>query len=157
VHAGLGERYLYCDGEATLLFTENETNTQRIFGVANRTPYVKDSIDSYVVHGRKDAVNPERTGTKAAAHYRVRVKPGESQVIRLRLTERAPAAFAQGNGQDKTLFGSHFADIFKLRRDEAEAFYKTVIPASLNGDEANVMRQAIAGMLWSKQFYHYDV
>ena len=91
----LGERYLYCEGDAPLLFTENETNTQRIFGVPNRSPYVKDGINNYIVHGQKDAVNPEQKGTKAAAHYRVTVEPGESQVIRLRLTDVAPAAFAR--------------------------------------------------------------
>ena len=83
----LGERYLYCDGEVPLLFTENETNTQRIFGVPNRSPYVKDSINDFVVHGANEAVNPEKTGTKAAAHYRLTVGPGECQVIRLRLTD----------------------------------------------------------------------
>src|SRR5258707_1229168 len=88
----LGECRLCCDGTASLLFTENETNTQRIFGVPNRTPYVKDSIDSYVVHGRKEAVNPEKKGTKVAAHYRLTVKPGEAQVVRLRLAEVAPKA-----------------------------------------------------------------
>ena len=74
VHPKLGERHLYCDGRATWLFTENETNTQRIFGVANRTPYVKDSINNYIVHGEKDAINPEEKGTKAAAHYRITVQ-----------------------------------------------------------------------------------
>ncbi len=95
VHPAVGERFLYCDGEPELLFTENETNTQRIFGVPNRSPYVKDSIDSYIVHGQKDAVNPEQKGTKAAAHYRLTVKPGESQVIRLRLSAR-PGEFCSG-------------------------------------------------------------
>jgi Glycosyl hydrolase family 63 C-terminal domain len=153
----MGERYLYCEGDASLLFTENETNTQRIFGVPNRSPYVKDSIDSFIVHGQKGAVNPEFRGTKAAAHYQITVKPGESQVIRLRLTDRAPAAFAQGNGHAATPFGNHFADALALRQKEADEFYSTVIPLSLNADQANVMRQALAGMLWSKQFYHYDV
>src|SRR5579862_3792349 len=157
VHPKLGERYLYCDGEATLLFTENETNTQRIFGVPNRSPYVKDSINNYIVHGQNDAVNPDQTGTKAAANYRVTVKPGESQVIRLRLSDRGPADFAQGNGQGATPFGGHFAEVFRLRQQEADEFYKSVIPASLSADQGNVMRQALAGMLWSKQFYHYDV
>ena len=90
VHPKLGERYLSCEGAPTLLFTENETNTQRIFGVPNRSPYVKDSINNYVVHGQKDAVNPEQKGTKASAQYRVTVQPGGSQVIRLRLSDAAP-------------------------------------------------------------------
>ena len=94
----LGERYLYCEGDVPLLFTENETNTQRIFGVPNRTPYVKDSINDFVVHGQEGAVNPEKTGTKAAAHYRLTVGPGECRTIRLRLSDVAPAASARGNG-----------------------------------------------------------
>jgi hypothetical protein len=157
VHPELGERYLYCDGEVPLLFTENETNMQRIFGVPNRYPYVKDGINNYIVHGQHDAVNPEQKGTKVAAQFRVTVKPGGSEVIRLRLTDRAPAAFAEGNGQDATPFGRHFADIFEARRQEADDYYRNIIPKSFNADEANVMRQALAGMLWSKQFYYYDV
>jgi hypothetical protein len=157
IHPQLGDRYLYCDGDATHLFTENETNTQRIFGVPNRSPYVKDSIDNCIVHGQNDAVNPEQKGTKAAANYHVTVKLGENHVIRLRLSDRAPADFAQGNGQGTTPFGGHFAEVFRLRHQEADEFYQSVIPASLNADQANVMRQALAGMLWSKQFYHYDV
>jgi hypothetical protein len=153
----LGERYLYCEGDVPLLFTENETNTQRIFGVPSRTPYVKDSINNYIVHGQKDTVNPEQKGTKAAAHYHVMVDSGGSQVVQLRLTDRAPAAFAQGNGHADTPFGSHFADALALRRREADEFYNTIIPRSLDADAANIMRQALAGMLWSKQFYHYDV
>ncbi|MGE5192667.1 MAG: MGH1-like glycoside hydrolase domain-containing protein [Deltaproteobacteria bacterium] len=155
VEPKLGECYLYCDGDASLLFTENETNTQRIFGVPNRTPYVKDSIDSYIVHGQKDAVNPEKKGTKVAAHYRVTVKPGECQVVRLRLSEVAPSAI--GNGQGGNPFGRQFDKMLQTRRQEADEFYGTVIPKSLSADEANVMRQALAGMMWSKQFYHYDV
>jgi hypothetical protein len=151
----LGERYLYCAGEASLLFTENETNTQRVFGVANRTPYVKDSFHSYIVHGQKDAVNPERRGSKVAAHYRRTVRPGESQVIRLRLLDVAPARTGEGKGSDP--FGNLVDRIFQTRRKEADEFYASVIPTSLSADEANVMRQAIAGMLWTKQFFHYDV
>jgi len=155
VDGKLGEIYLYCDGEVPLLFTENETNTQRIFGVPNRTPYVKDSINNFLLHGQRDAVNPEQKGTKATAHYHVTVQPGGSKVIRLRLTDRAPAI--QGNGQCPTEFGTHFAEVFDLRHKEADDFYQCIIPASLHADQANVMRQALAGMLWSKQFYHYDL
>jgi hypothetical protein len=157
VDSELGERYLYCDGDASLLFTENETNTQRIFGVPNRSPYVKDGINNYIVHGRKEAVNPEKKGTKVAAHYHLTVNPGQSKVVRLRLSDTAPAAFAQTNGEETTPFSSHFEDIFQARRNEADEFYKAITPASLNPDQANVMRQALAGMLWSKQFYYYDV
>ncbi len=89
-HPILGKRYLYCEGRAKLLFTENETNTQRIFGVANRTPYVKDSINEYIIHAQTAAVNPAMTGTKAAAHCRFTVATGRSQVVRLRLSDVSP-------------------------------------------------------------------
>lgn len=152
----LGERHLYCQGDVPLLFTENETNTQRVFGVPNRTPYVKDSIDSYIVHGQEAAVNPEKKGTKVAAHYRLTVNPGQSQVVRLRLSDVAPGAYGPSNGKAKNPF-AQFDSVLQTRRKEADEFYATVIPRSLNADQTNVMRQALAGMLWSKQFYHYDV
>jgi hypothetical protein len=91
-HADLGHRYLYCEGDAELLFTENETNNERIFGTANQSPYVKDGINNYVVGGRKDAVNPEKTGTKSAAHYQLNIGAGRAATVRLRLTDVAPAA-----------------------------------------------------------------
>jgi hypothetical protein len=140
-----------------LLFTENETNTQRIFGVPNRSPYVKDSINTYIVHSQEGAVNPEKKGTKVAAHYRLTVNPGACQVIRLRLSDVAPAARTQTNGEGADPFDGHFEQVLQARKREADEFYATVIPTSLNADAANVMRQALAGMLWSKQFYHYDV
>ena len=150
-------RYLACEGDVPLLFTENETNTLRIFGVPNRTPYVKDSINDFVVHGQEGRLNPEKTGTKAAAHYRLTVGPGECRTIRLRLSDVAPTAAAQGNGNGAGPFGGRFDEVFRARRAEADEFYAAVIPPSLDADAANVMRQALAGMLWSKQFYHYDV
>jgi len=153
----LGERYLLCEGDVTLLFTENETNTQRIFGVPNRTPYVKDSINDYVVSGQEAAVNPQKKGTKVAPHYRLTVASGQSQVVRLRLTDVAPADFLRRDGQGAGPFGQHFEKALQTRRQEADEFYAAVTPPSLTADEANVMRQAMAGMLWSKQFYHYDV
>jgi hypothetical protein len=146
-HPHLGERFLYCDSAAALLFTENETNTERLFGAPNRTPYVKDGIDDYIVHGRHEAVNPARTGTKASARYPLMVGAGETRTLRLRISDAAlDAAFA-----------SDFDAVMDVRRKEADEFYATVIPASLDADAANVMRQALAGMLWSKQFYYYDV
>lgn len=157
VDAKLGERYLYCENGAPLLFTENETNTQRVFGVPNRTPFVKDSIDSYVVHGQEGAVNPEKKGTKVAAHYRLTVGAGQSRVVRLRLSDAAPAAIGRTDGKAAGPFGSSFEEMFRARRKEADEFYAAVIPKTLNADAANVMRQAVAGMLWSKQFYYYDV
>jgi hypothetical protein len=145
--ADLGERFLHVDGQATLLFTENETNTARLVGVPNATPYVKDAINDYVVHGRRSAVNPANTGTKAAAHYPLTVGAQAAQTIRLRLTDAAAA---------KAAFGD-FDGVMKDRRREADEFYAAVIPKNLGADEQNVVRQALAGMLWSKQFYHYDV
>jgi hypothetical protein len=156
VDGKLGERYLYCEGEVPLLFTENETNTQRIFGVPNRSPYVKDGISNYIVHGQEGAVNPDGKGTKAAAHYRITVGPGECRVIRLRLCPAAPSAPAEGGGAGGSPFGD-FEEVLQARRREADEFYAAVTPPSLGADEANVLRQAVAGMLWSKQFYHYDV
>jgi hypothetical protein len=146
-HADLGARRLSCEGAPEILFTENETNAERLFKSPNRTPFVKDGIDAYVVHGRRDAVNPQREGTKAAAHYPVTVPAGGSATIRLRLHEVGPAAE----------FGKAFDAVVDARRREADEFYATVIPKALSPDAASVMRQALAGMLWSKQFYYYDV
>jgi hypothetical protein len=157
VDAKLGEHYLYCEGDVPLLFTENETNTQRIFGVPNRSPYVKDGINNFVVHGQDGVVNPNRKGTKVAAHYRVTVPPGDCQVIRLRLCDLAPAKLAQGNGASGSPFGGGFEEVLGARRQEADEFYAAITPSSLGADAANVLRQALAGMLWSKQFYLYDV
>jgi hypothetical protein len=147
VHAQLGDRYIYCEDPLELLFTENETNTQRIANQPNATPYVKDGINDYIVHGRAEAVNPQHTGTKAAAHYLIEVAAGQSQVLRVRLSDvptREP-------------FGAGFDAVMAARRRESDEFYASVIPAKLSADAANVMRQALAGMLWSKQFYYYDI
>ena len=107
------------------------------------------------MHGRRDAVNPEKAGTKASAHYSLTIAPGKSKTVRLRLTDVDPEISAQQNGQGGTF--ASFDGIMAARRQEADEFYATVIPSSLNTDQANVMRQALAGMLWSKQFYYYDV
>jgi hypothetical protein len=155
--AKLGERYLYCEGNVPLLFTENETNTARVFGVPNNSAYVKDGINDYIVHNQEGAVNPEREGTKAAAHYRLVLKSGERQVIRLRLSDAAPSATARSKDKFSNPFNSYFEEVLQARRREANEFYAAILPFSLNADSANVMRQALAGMLWSKQFYHYDV
>ena len=155
VDSGLGERYLYCEGDAPLLFTENETNTERIFGAPSRSPYVKDSINNYLVNGQRDAVNPDKKGTKAAAHYHLSVGPGECQVVRLRLSEVAPTALTPTNGASP--FGKGFEEVVLTRQKEADEFYASITPDTFDADQANVMRQAVAGMLWSKQFYHYDV
>jgi hypothetical protein len=143
-----GNYHLYCEGDPELLFTENETNFQRLYGHENGHPFVKDAFHEYVVHGRKDAVNPAKTGTKAAAHYTLQVPAGGSAVVRLRLTDGEPAG---------TPFGGEFDRIFAGRIREADEFYGGVIPARLSDDSRKIMRQALAGMLWSKQWYHYDV
>jgi mannosylglycerate hydrolase MGH1-like protein len=156
-HPELGERFLACQDAAALLFTENETNVERLFRSPNRTPYVKDGINEYVVHGRREAVNPGHTGTKAAAQYVITVGPGVSRVLRLRLGAgdyRSHLPAAPGAAEP---FGRGFDAIMDVRRKEADEFYAAVIPRSLDADAANVMRQALAGMMWSKQFYYYDV
>ena len=153
----LGTRYLCCEEEVPLLFTENETNTQRISDVPNSSPYVKDGIDDCIVHGRDDAVNPQKTGTLVAVHHRLTLGPGESRVVRLRLSDAAPIAPEPGKRAQDALFGDAFEREIEGRRKEADEFYAAITPASLSADGANVMRQALAGMLWSKQYYRYDV
>jgi hypothetical protein len=155
--ADLGERYLYCDGQASLLFTENETNAKRLFNAENRTPFVKDGINNFVVHGQTDAINPQKSGTKAAAHYRLTILPGKCEVVRLRLTPIGAEALNKTYGEGNGAFGGHFDEVMLARRKEADEFYAEVIPRSLSPDAANVMRQALAGMLWSKQYFYYDV
>jgi hypothetical protein len=156
-HPDLGERFLSCEAAAALLFTENETNVERLFQNPSRTPYVKDGINDYLVHGRREAVNPAQTGTKASAHYPLTVGPGASRTLRLRLSDVVPAKSASASAGPERPFGRGFDALMDERRKEADEFYASVIPKSLNADAANVMRQALAGMLWSKQFYHYDV
>jgi hypothetical protein len=155
-HFDLGDRYLYCHGTTSLLFTENETNRARIFGETNPTPYVKDSIDEFVVHKNAGAVNPGRTGTKAAAHYQLSIPAGGSATLRLRLSNVAPAGWKKGRSK-----GGPFVDfdtVMAARRQEADAFYEDITPAKLEGtDAARVMRQALAGMLWTKQYYYFDL
>jgi hypothetical protein len=153
-HAELGERFFYAEGAASLLFTENETNMERLFGAPNRTPYVKDGINNYIVHGHQEAVNPEKKGTKASAHYPLTVGAGESRTLRLRLSQVAPAS---SKGALAGMFGKGFDQVMLTRHQEADEFYASVIPSSLDADATNVMRQALAGMLWTKQFYYYDV
>ena len=152
-HFLLGDRFLYCDGSADLLFTENETNVERLAGVAGRTSYVKDGINDFIVHDRRNAINHQKTGTKASAHYVVTIEPQKSETIRLRLVNEG---FPRAAANSKHPF-EDFDQIVLDRQTEADEFYASVIPASLGDDESRVMRQALAGMLWSKQFYYYDV
>src|SRR5262249_49560577 len=146
----LDDYYLYCEGPVPLLFTENVTNHARLFVKANRSPYVKDGINQYVVHGQKDAVNPEKVGTKASPHYHLTVGPEATQVVRLRLTRTEP-------GQLREPFGT-FEAVMTERLKEADEFYDTITPPSVkqDRDRATVMRQALAGMLWTKQYYYFD-
>ena len=150
----LGERFFYAQGASELLFTENETNAQRLFGAPNRTRYVKDGINDYIVHGHRDAVNPEKTGTKVAAHYPLTLGAGESRTIYLRLSDQPDGRSHKALGE---YFGNAFESVFKARLKEADEFYAAVIPPSFDADAASVMRQALAGMLWSKQYFYYDV
>ncbi|MCG3776003.1 MAG: hypothetical protein JW395_2852 [Nitrospira sp.] len=146
-HATLGTYELYCDSNVPLLFCENSTNNDRLFpGQPNTSPYPKDGINDYVVQGRQTAVNPAHQGTKASAHYRQTVGPGQSMTVRLRLTSQASTV----------PFGPAFVETIAARIKEADEFYRSVTPPSVSPDAANVMRQALAGMLWSKQFFFFD-
>ena len=149
-HPTLGKRWLYCQDSPQLLFTENETNKKKLFGVENSFPCVKDGINDYIVNGVKDAVAAEPTGTKAAAHYELEIGAGQTVTVRLRLTDIdfSGVAAAAFDGFDR---------LFAIRQREADEFYAGVIPPDLSPDAQNVMRQGFAGMLWSKQFYHYVV
>jgi Glycosyl hydrolase family 63 C-terminal domain len=163
-HKTYGKRWLLCEGEPELLFTENETNAKKLFGGENRAPYVKDGINEYAVHGNREAVNPNKTGTKASALYRLRIAPGATATLRLRFTDLEPKIAHMSAPRlviaaaPKTeLFGQSFDSVFALRRTEADEFYAKRAPKGLSDDAKNVQRQAFAGLLWSKQFYHYDV
>jgi hypothetical protein len=145
-HPQLGEYTLQCEGAAELLFTENESNAGRLWGHGSPSPYVKDAFHEYVIAGKKEAVNPAKSGTKAAALYVLDVPAGESRVVRLRMNAKPNAdAFAS------------FNQIFDERLADANEFYERITPKSLSEDERRVHRQALAGMLWSKQFYYFDL
>jgi hypothetical protein len=147
-HPTLEKRWLYGQGETEYLFTENETNNERVFSYPNTSPYVKDGINDYIVDSKKEAVNPDQIGTKAAAHCTLTIGPGETKTIRLRLSDVPDL---------KEPFGNEFEATFNLRQQEADEFYQRITPFPLSEDMRNVQRQAFAGMLWSKQFYHYVV
>ncbi len=151
-HPDLGDRYLYCDRDVPLLFTENETHCELLFDTPSASPFVKDAFHRGVVDGEDGACNPAQTGTKAAPHYQLTVGGGESAEIRLRLTDQPPAG-----GKGKNPFGKAFDTVFSERAAEADAFYASITPPAMSADEANVMRQALAGMLWTKQYFYYDV
>ncbi len=145
-HFQLGARTLNCDGSPELLFTENESNAFRLWGNSNQSPHVKDAFHEYVVSGRREAVNPSATGTKAAAHYHLEVPAGGSRDVRLRLSAKRPAE----------PFGA-FDQTFATRLAETNEFYDRITPRSLTEDERRIHRQALAGMLWTKQYYYFDL
>jgi hypothetical protein len=156
-HPLLGEFVFACEGEVPLLFTENETNHERLFpGQKNESPYVKDGINDCVVRGHHGAVNPKKQGTKVAAHYQLKVGSGRSTTVRLRLIGQTAAGKSGTDKTTRSCFGAEFDETLAARLREADEFYRSVIPPSVSPDAASVMRQAIAGMLWSKQFYYFD-
>ena len=146
-HDYYGKLWLHFEGGPELLFTENETNARRLYGVENESPYVKDGIADYVVHGAREAVNPNRRGSKGAGLYRERIAPGQTRSFRLRLTDQA-------SGEP---FGPAFDSVFADRKREADEFFRDLAPPDVSEDARSVQRQAFAGLLWSKQFYYYDV
>ena len=174
-HWQYGKRWLLCAGQPELLFTENETNNERLFGLKNRSPYVKDAFHEYVIRGNKAAINPEQMGTKMAAYYQLQLDPGQSATLKLRLTDLEPlgamdigagtvGGFVSPGTQERAEgvpgtndFAAGFDGVFAARQKETEEFYAAKIPKELSADAKTVMRQAFSGMLWSKQFYHYDV
>ncbi len=146
-----GKRFFYCENASNVLFCENETNKQTLYGAPNASVYAKDGINDYVVNQNLSAVNGEKSGTKAAAHYRFEIAANSSVTIRLRLTDQEFSGIKAKNAFDG------FDKIFALRHKEADEFYQGIIPPDLSDDAQNVMRQAFAGMIWSKQYYHYEV
>ena len=141
-----GTYWLASAGKPELLFTENDSNVERLWGISNRLNYVKDGIHEAVVHGNCAAVNPQGIGSKAAAHYRFNVAPGSSEAVLLRLaSRRQDAPFAEA------------AEVLERRHAEADSFYRAYGHRHLSRDAREVQRQAFAGLLWSKQFYMYDV
>jgi len=156
-HPVMGKRFFQVEDANALLFTENESNSERLINTPNRTPYVKDAFHNYVIGGNQAAVNPEQSGTKAAAYYRRDIPAGGSTVIRLRLSDLEPSGLVTTGQNGSARFDKTFGTTFARRRKEADEFYASIIPSSLNDDQANVMRQALAGMMWSKQFFNFDV
>jgi hypothetical protein len=145
-HPALGTYRLFADGCDRLVFTQNETNTQRLGDGPNSSPYSKDAFHRFLVDGETEAVNPAESGTKAAALYRLALEPGEETTLRLRLTAGDPGSpFAD------------FDDVFSARRVEADEFYESVQSNGMSAAERHVQRAALAGMIWSKQLYYFDV
>jgi hypothetical protein len=148
-HPTLGSYRFAFDAEAEVLFTENETNAQRLWGIPNPTSFVKDAFHDYVISRRREAVNPEHAGTKCAPDFDLVIHPGETRQLRLRIvpTDTAPEG----------LFGKAFDTLFAERQREADEFYNAIAPLALSSEPRNAIRQGYAGLLWSKQFYHYTI
>ena len=174
-HWQYGKRWLLCAGQPQLLFTENQTDYERIFNVKNPTPFVKDAFHEYLIHKNQGAVNPQQIGTKMAAYYPLALGSGDSTTLKLRLTDMNPWDATNSNskkvgalpspahsGSHEEVpgandFGTGFDQLFELRQKEADDFYASRVPKDISEDARSVMRQALSGMLWSNQFYHYDV
>ncbi|MEL7086114.1 MAG: glucosidase, partial [Cyanobacteria bacterium J06597_1] len=147
-HPTLGQRWLYCHNVEQLLFTENETNVRHLFGGDNASPYVKDGIHRYAIEGDSEAINPDRVGTKVSPLYRLEIPAGATQTVQLRLSDRSDLPQP---------FGDEFDAVFQTRLAEADQFFFDLNGQSYCDDLCNVQRQAIAGLLWTKQYYYYDV
>ncbi len=145
-HPATGHYYLYSQEEPQWLFTDNETNIEKLYGKANPTPYVKDAFHRFLIEGQQQAVNPQQTGTKAAAHFHRMVAPGETWTLHMRLSAKPQ--------QDPF---AHFEPLFHQRREEADQFYDAIHNPSLDKDQKCVQRQAFANLMWGKQFYYYDI
>jgi hypothetical protein len=173
-HWQYGKRWLLCAGQPQLLFTENETNYERVFSGKSPTPFVKDAFHEYLIHKNQAAINPQLTGTKMAAYYPLTLGPGDSTTLKLRLTDMDPLGGISPDSHKADIaspghadpneevpaandFGTGFDRLFELRQKEADDFYASRVPKDISEDARCVMRQALSGMLWSKQFYHYDV
>jgi Glycosyl hydrolase family 63 C-terminal domain len=174
-HWQYGKRWLICQGKPELLFTENETNYVKLFNFRERVPYTKDAFNEYIIHGNKQAICLQKTGTKMGAYYPCELAPGETVTLKLRLldvdplgcmnSDSATSEFGSGPGERERApgvpaaddFGAGYENVFQRRMKEADEFYDARIPKRLCPDSRMVMRQAYAGMLWSKQFYHFDV
>jgi hypothetical protein len=166
-HDGLGRYELHCENADALLFTENESNLERLWGLPNRSPFVKDSINDAVTQNKRDLVNPSKVGTKAAAHYHILIAPTESVSIRLRLRKVdhhpspgdsvVPLSPGERVGVRATRLFDDFDEIFGRRQNEADEFYDSIAPVNLTSEDKAIQRQALAGLLWTKQFYYYIV
>jgi Mannosylglycerate hydrolase MGH1-like glycoside hydrolase domain len=153
----IGSMFLYCEGGPEFLFTENETNNQRLFGTSNATARVKDGINDFVVRGITDAANPDGPGTKVSPHYQLTVEAGKKETIRLRLTRVPPQNLREAYPDAKEPFGKYFEKVMEGRIREADELYSRIIPPAIGPEKSMVMRQALAGMLWNKQYYEFDV